>query len=354
MKTKHIKQLKLALFRLSLFGVCGLYIPLTLAVACLIIHFTFHDAIRLLSIILYVISSGILLLLVKRFRKALKIFSLINLFVILWFIFIPASNERNWDAEVAKLPLIEQNGDLLSIKNFRNFKYAEGKEVEVKFDNRTFDLGQLEGTDLIISYWDNYRTISHTFLSFRFKDGQNIAISLEVRKQEGESYHPLKGIFKQYELIYVMGDERDLIPLRTKVRKEQTFLYPMNLNIEHSKLFLLDIIRAANSLHDSPQFYHSIGRNCTTGMVDHLNTIRDFKIPTSKKIILNGISDYYAYQLEGIPTDLPFDVLKRCCYISETSNALALDDNYSQNLRQVINKRLNAERWKRAPSAKLY
>ncbi len=320
--------------------------PVLAILSSLIIHFTFHENLRLISIFAYLIGSLILLLLSTRFRKGLAIFSAISFLLLLWFSFIPASNDRNWDAEVAKLPIIERYDNLLTIKNFRHFKYLENK-VEAHYKDRQFNLDELLGTDLLISYWDNYRTISHTFLSFRFKNGQNIAISLEVRKEEGESYHPLKGMFKQYELIYVIGDERDLISLRTKVRKEQTFLYPMNLNKEHSKLFLLDILKAANSLHEKPQFYHSIGRNCTTGMVNHLNTIRDFQIPTSKKIILNGISDYYAYQLEGIPTDLPFDILKRCCYISETANALELDEKFSSELRQVINHRLAKERTKR-------
>jgi hypothetical protein len=346
MKTENKIKAKRALFRLSLFGLCGLYVPALISLACLIIHFTFYDFIRLISILIYIIGSVLLLLISKNFRRALKTFSAFSFIIILWFIFIPASNDRNWDKEVANLPHIEQNDNILSIKNFRHFTYKEN-EAQAHYTTQDFDLNELEGTDLLISYWDDYRTISHTFFCFRFKDGQNIAISLEVRKEQGESYHPLKGMFKQYELIYVIGDERDLIPLRTRVRKEQTFLYPMNLNIEHSKLFLLDIIKAANSLHTSPQFYHSIGRNCTTGMVNHLNTIREFQIPTSQKIILNGISDYYAYQLEGIPTDLPFDVLKRCCYISETANSLLLDKNYSSNLRKVINTRLQKERKKR-------
>ena len=88
---------------------------------------------------------------------------------------------------------------------------------------------------MVISYWDDFRSIAHTFVSFRFSDGQNIAISLEVRKEVDEEYSPTKGMFKQYEMIYVIGDERDLLPLRTHIRKEEVFLYPMNLTKDHSE-----------------------------------------------------------------------------------------------------------------------
>ena len=263
--------------------------------------------------------------------------------LILYFINISATNNKDWDAEVARLPLIKKEGNLLTVKDFRHFDY-QTIPIQERYENKEFDLNKLQGTDLVISYWDDYRAISHTFIIFRFSDHQNLAISLEVRKEKGEAYHPLKGMFKHYELFYVFGDERDLLSLRTKVRQEQTFLYPMNLTVEHSKLFLLDIVKTTNSLHESPQFYHSIGRNCTTGMVDHLNKIHDFNIPLGKKIILNGISDYYAYQLNGIPTDLPFDVLKSSCYVSKMVNRLPLDENFSQKLRQEINDKLSLER----------
>jgi len=263
--------------------------------------------------------------------------------IILWFLFLPATNDKNWAAECAKLPLITKSEDKIRVDNFRHFIYEDSTTIE-NYRSQDFDLNQLEGTDLIISYWDNFRSIGHTFLSFRFNNGQNLAISLEVRKEVGESYHPAKGLFKQFELIYIFGDERDLIPLRTEVRREQSFLYPMKLNKEHSKLLLLDIIKTTNELHENPQFYHTFGRNCTTGMINHFNSIDDFDIPFSKKVLLNGISDFYAYELGGLPNDLPFDILKRSCFISDTVEQISLNDQFSLNLREIIKQRLEKER----------
>ncbi len=335
--------LKRALKRIYNFIIVGLYIPVTLLWSLLFIYFTFPSQIQLVSLITYIVIVLVSLLFVKSSKKALLIFTVINLILVIYFANISATNDKNWDEEVARLPFVERSEDLLLVKNFRHFTYGS-EAIQQIYEEKVFDLNKLQGTDFVISYWDGYRAISHTFVIFRFSDNQNFAISLEIRKEKGETGHPLRGMFKNYELCYVFGDEKDLLRLRTKVHKEQTFLYPMNLTVEHSKLFLLDIIKTANSLHDDPQFYHSIVRNCTTGMVEHLNTIDDFEIPLVRKLILNGISDYYAYQLNGIPTDLPFDVLKSSCYVSKIVNRLPLDENFSQRLREEINDKLSLER----------
>ena len=335
--------LKRAGLRLLLFAICGLYIPALLIWNSLIIYFTFHQLISKLCILIYILGTAGLFLFQKNTKSSLKIFSSVSILIIFWFLFLPATNDKNWAAECAKLPQITQSENKISVDNFRHFIYEENTILE-NYRSQDFDLDQLEGTDLIISYWDNFRSIGHTFLSFRFKNGQNLAVSLEVRKEVGESYHPARGLFKQFELIYIFGDERDLIPLRTEVRHEQTFLYPMKLNVEHSKLLLLDIIKTANDLHDKPQFYHTFGRNCTTGMIDHLNSIGDFDIPFSKKVLLNGVSDFYAYELGGLPNDLPFDILKRSCYVSDTVQGIPLNEEFSLKLRKIINNKLKKER----------
>lgn len=342
--TNQLKSLlRRASARLLLFGIFGLFVPLILIWCTLVIHYTFNDHINTLCILLYVFGSIALLLIHQKIEKAVQIFSAVSLVIVLWFIFIPASNDRNWVADASKLPKIHTNNELITIDDFRFFKYENGK-AEEHFIQKQFKLNELVGTDMVLSYWDDFRSIGHTMVCFRFKDGQNIAVSLEVRKEIGEEYSPTKGMFKQYELIYIIGDERDLIPLRTKVRHEETFLYPMNLTVAHSKLFLLDILKAANKLHDKPRFYHSIGQNCTTTLIDHLNNIEDFNIPLTSKVLLNGVSDYYAYKLNAIPTDLPFEVLKRSCYISDIANHTELDEHYSANIRKYINQKIAKER----------
>ena len=334
---------KLASYRLILFSLFGLYVPFLLIWCNLVMYFTFSDQLKSTSIILYSLFSLVLLFTHKRIDKAVQVFSGISLVIVLWFIFLPASNQRDWSLEVSRLPKITFNDNKVAIENFRNFRYTRN-ETKEKFEKCIFDLDKLIGTDMLISYWDNYRSIAHTLVCFRFEDGQNIAISLEVRKEKGEKYHPTSGMFKQYELIYIIGDEKDLIPLRTKLRKEETFLYPMNLNKKHSKLFLIDILEAANDLHANPRFYNSLGQNCTTTLIDHLNKVGNFNISFTSKVLLNGISDYYAYQLEGIINDLPFEILKRCCYISDIANKITLDNNFSINLRKVIAERINKEK----------
>ena len=337
------ESLKRAGYRLALYSIFGVFIPLIFVWSLLIIHFTF-GAVNIFFDLIYTGLTVYFFFFMKDVIKSVRYFCIVSLVISIWYLFIPASNNREWQDDVKLLPKIVQTGSEITIENFRNFSYKDGKPLDMNYETRSYNLDDLEGTDMIISYWDGYRTIGHTFICFRFKGGKSFAVSLEVRKEKGESYSPAKGLFKQYELIYVFGDEKDLIPLRTKHRGEETFLYPMTLTLEQSKTFLLGIMDAANDLHTNPKFYHSLNMNCTTTLIKHLNKVKEFKIPVLTKFILNGITDYIAYEMKGIPTDIPFDILKRCCYISRIANDIPLNDDYPIELRKQINERLSQER----------
>ena len=64
------------------------------------------------------------------------------------------------------------------------------------------------------------RPVSHTFLSFIFDNAPPVSISIETRPEVGEGFDPLASLFKQFELIYVVGDERDIVRVRTNYRDE--------------------------------------------------------------------------------------------------------------------------------------
>ena len=117
--------LKRLICRLFLHAVFGLFIPLLLIWCSLVIHFTFNENIRLLFIILYSLGSLFLLLLHKRIDRAVQIFAGVSLLIALWFIFLPASNERQWAQDASRLPAITIDGDKITIKDFRHFKYIK-------------------------------------------------------------------------------------------------------------------------------------------------------------------------------------------------------------------------------------
>lgn len=329
--------------RLFLFCIFCLAIPVLLIWSTLVLRFTLPSALGNIISVLFPLLSIFTMLLMKDLTKSIRIFASSCLVIALYYSSIRPSNNRNWSDDVTKVPKITFENRNVTIKNFRNFKYHSNNDFDMNYETRTYNLDDLEGSDFIISYWDGHRTVGHTFISFRFKNQPPIAVSVEVRKEKGETYHPFNGLFKQYELIYVIGDERDLISLRTHHRSEETFLYPLNLNIEESEAFLLSLLKGAQKLQESPTFYHSLDQNCTTTLIKHVNDIPKFKVTAGINIILNGLSDYAVYQMKGFSNELEFSTLKRSCYISKLSQNLSIDEAYSKNLRTAVKQKIQHE-----------
>ncbi|MGH7346634.1 MAG: DUF4105 domain-containing protein, partial [Candidatus Rokuibacteriota bacterium] len=144
--------------------------------------------------------------------------------VLAWWLSIAPSNTRDWQPDVARLPAAEIAGNLVTLRNVRNFAYPSPTAVVVRWEKRTYDLEQVVGFDMFLSTW-GARGIAHTISSWEFSDGQHLAISIETRKEKGEEYSALLGFFRQYELYYVVADERDVIGVRAGPRQEDVHLY---------------------------------------------------------------------------------------------------------------------------------
>src|SRR6266850_3345406 len=170
------------------------------------------------------------LLSAKRFRPC---FAFLAMFLLLvaWWSTIPASQDRDWAPEYTKLAYATINGDLVTFHNIRNFDYRSETDFTPRYYDKTFDLRQLDSADLIAVYWMG-DAIAHIMVSFGFEEHDFVTVSIETRKEVGETYDTIKGFFRQYELIYIVGDERDLIRLRTNYRKdppEDAYLYRTNV-----------------------------------------------------------------------------------------------------------------------------
>jgi hypothetical protein len=150
----------------------------------------------------------------------------------------------------------------------RNFSYREDEEFDVNWETRSLDLDQLVGVDLFLNFWGPEH-IAHTIASWRFADGSHIAVSIETRKESHEEYSATKGFFRQFEIYYVVADERDLIKVRTDHRGEDVYLYRMGFPLEDAKALLLDYMREINRLNQQPRWYNALTHNCTTAIRYH-------------------------------------------------------------------------------------
>ncbi len=270
----------------------------------------------------------------RRFRWISAI-SYTGLFIVLvlWWSGIEPSNDREWQPEVAVLPYATFDGDLVTVHNIRNFDYRTETDFTPSYYDRTYDLTKLDSVDLIAAYWMG-PMIAHIFLSFGLGE-DHLAISIEARKEATEGYSSIGGFFKQYELIYIVGDERDLIRVRTNYRKdppEEVYLYRMTGPIENGKRILLDYLKTINRLRDRPEFYNTLTANCTNVIWMHTR-LNPGHLPFSWKILLSGYTPEYVYEQNKMNSDLSFAELQQRSQINEVALQADQSPDFSSRIR---------------------
>ncbi len=213
------------------------------------------------------------------------------------------SNDKNWIKQQKILWYWEISGNDISLFNIRNFDYKKWGEMEASYYDKDFDLSTLKSLDYILVPFALDDLIAHSFLSFWFEDGSYVSFSIEWRKEIWESYSPFKWLFRKYELIYVIWDEKDLIDLRINFDKDKVYLYPIKIEKEVNKKLFLSILERANQLKKKPEFYNTVSDNCTTWLWSHLKNIWSDKIPLNLSLLLPWLSDKYLFKLWLIESD---------------------------------------------------
>lgn len=269
-------------------------------------------------------------------RRALVAFVAMFALVLVWWLTIPASNDRDWQPEVKATPWTSQEGDLITIHDVRNFDYRTETDFVPRWETRTYDLRQLDSVDLVAVYWAG-KAIAHIMVSFGFAGRDYVAISIETRKERNESYSTLAGFFKQYELVYIVGDERDLIGVRTTYRspQEDVYLYRVRAPRENVRRAFLDYVKTMNGLHEHPQFYNTLTTNCTTGVALH-SRVNPESPPWSWKILLSGYVPEYLYELGRVDTTRPFPELERLSRVNDRAHAAGKDPAFSRRIREGL------------------
>jgi len=247
---------------------------------------------------------------------------------------VQPSNDRDWQGDVAVLPYATFDGELVTVHNIRNFDYRTETDFTPRYYDKTFDLSQLDSADLIAVYWMG-DAIAHIMVSFGFAERDFLAVSIETRKEKGESYDTLKGFFRQYELTYVVGDERDLIRLRTNFRKdppEDAYLYRTKTPLDNIRRLFMSYFEEINQLQTAPEFYNTLTTNCTTNVLRHTR-VNPGEHSYNWKILLSGYTPLYTYELGRLDTSIPFEDLKRRSHINAAARAADQAEDFSQRIR---------------------
>jgi hypothetical protein len=243
------------------------------------------------------------------------------------------SNDRDWIAEHKLLASAVVEGDKLHVKNVRNCEFFSYRDCLVEHYDRTYDLSQIQTVDFLMVPFNETPALAHTMLSFGFASGDYVGVSVEVRLERGESYSPTLGLFGQFELVYVVADERDLVRVRTEYRNVDVLVYRTRATPEQARRLLLDVMQRVNQLHDQPEYYDTLTNNCTTNIVRHINQLAPGRVPHDYRVLLPGFSDSLAYELGLLDTSIPFADLRRRSRINDLALRYKDDPHFSQRIR---------------------
>lgn len=257
------------------------------------------------------------------------------LLVCIYSLGVRPSNERDWLIDQQRLPSVTIVGDQVSIRDVRRFRYRTVSDYQAGYTDTVVRLKDLRRVWFVVEpLSETLKGVAHTLLSFEFADGSCLAVSVEARKEQGETYSLLKGLFRNFELLYVIADEEDAVLLRTNHRRHDVYLYPIQATDTQVQQLFLSVLHRVQQLETKPEFYNSLVNTCTTNIVDHVREIAPRKIPWSYKVLLPGYSDRLAYDLGLIDHSAPFDVVRQRHWISGRARGYTGKGDFSQYLRE--------------------
>jgi hypothetical protein len=254
--------------------------------------------------------------------------------VVAWWVSIPPSHDRRWRPEVAVMPRAVIDGDRVRMTGVRNFNYYTKNDFTVRYEEREVQLSHLSGLDFFVSYWSE-GPVAHTFVSFIFDNAPPLCISIETRPEAGEGFDPIASLFKQFELIYVVGEEHDLVGVRTNHRHERVYLYHLNTSAEAARRLLLIYLARINELADRPEWYHLLTNSCTINIIRYANAAGR-KGGFDVRHLLNGLIDSYLYHSGRVDTTLPYEELRRRSLINDAAQAADDAADFSERIRASL------------------
>jgi hypothetical protein len=310
-----------------------LLLPAVLWAALAVYYSNLHAPDIVRGIVAAIVGVGLLaiIVVVRPWWRAGVTFAAVLAVLIVWFLLIPPSNDRHWQPDVAILPWAEIDGERIVLHNVRDSEYRTETDYTVRHYDRTVRLPDLHTLDVFLVHWGS-PAIAHTILSFGFSGGQYVAISIETRKETGEDYSAVRGFFRQYEITYVVADERDVVRLRTNFRGEEVYLYRLQYPAADAQALFLNYLRYINRLRERPVWYNALTHNCTTAIRGHRPPTRPRAL-AGWKIFLNGYIDELAYEQGLLDRSLPFPELKARSLINAAARSADGDPAFSTRIR---------------------
>jgi hypothetical protein len=310
---------------------CGWVIALGCAVwAFGALHYDFPVGKTVVAWVFIAVVIAAVVFLRRPVRKLAAVFFAFAM-VLVWWLTLKPSNEGNWQPDVAQLAWADIKGDEVTFHNVRDCDYRTAPDYTPRWETRTVRLSQITGIDLAIDYWGS-PWIAHPIVSFQFADAPPLCFSIEIRKTAGQSYSTIGGLYRQYTLIYIVAEERDVIRLRTNYRHEDIYLYHTAAPPDRARQRFLEYVHTLNTLRTQPRWYNAVTANCTTSIrTQHPSNER---VSWDWRILLNGKADEMMYEHGAFVTGgMSFTELKQRSLIDDRAKAADASPDFSQLIR---------------------
>ena len=260
---------------------------------------------------------------------------LVSISLFLFLVRQKPSHNRDWELGQEKLPQILLEGDEILVKNLRDFHWTGPFEAQPNYIDAKYFLDQMQTVDVVISHFDEFEGLAHIFLSFGFSDGRHISISLETRREVGEKFSPWLGILRQFEIIYVVGTDNDLLGVRTGPREERVYIYPTLASPQQVRDLFGKLAQDINAVYEEPIFYNTLTQNCTNRLTRRVEEISDVRFPLTYKSILPGYFDEVLYDMRIIRTRESFQQTKQGALVDNAKTDFT-DPDYPTKVRSSL------------------
>lgn len=268
----------------------------------------------------------------RRSWLPLAAYVLLYAVLLLWWSTIAPSNQRVWADDVSQLLSGTVDGSRVTLNHVRDFTWRSDTDYDVRWETRQYDLDRLVSADAVLSYWGS-KAIAHAMISFGFDDGRHVVFSVEIRRERGEQYSAIGGFFKQFETTLVAADEHDIIRVRTNVRGEDDYLYPLRMDKPAMRALFLSYVHAANRLAATPAFYNTLTSNCTT-IVYHMARQIEPGLPWDFRLLFTGYLPEYLHEVGAVDRSVTVDVLRERSRITDRARGTRATDDFSRAIRE--------------------
>ena len=244
------------------------------------------------------------------------------------------SNNREWTPEQAQLASAEIKGNRITVHNIRDCHWRTFTDFDLEYYDKTYDLNKLKSVDFVVVPFNESPSLGHTMLSFGFDNDERLAVSVEIRKERGEAFNAVKGFFQQYELIYVVASERDVIQRRVTCDLCDVYVHRAVATPKQAQELFLDVMQRVNKLSKEPEFYDTLTNNCTTNIRNHINHLKAESIPYDYRVLLPGYSDKLAYDLGLIERHGTFEETRQHAHVNYQAYLYREDPDFSRKIRR--------------------